>query len=76
MEMLPSTSGPLDSSAKKLLKKQAKKIRLQKELGSHNTSPPFRKAVWWSDSYKLPSSAKSRKRARKDTPSPRRSDKG
>ena len=76
MEMFPSIPGSLDSTAKKLLKKNAKKIRLQKELGSHNPSPPNRASVWWSDKYKLTSSGKGRKKARKDTPSPKGSVKG
>ena len=76
MEMLPRISDSPDSTAKKMQKKQAKKIRLQKQLGSHNPSPPISKAAWWSNACKPPSSAKNRKRARQDTPSPKGSDKG
>ena len=74
--MFPSIPGSLDSTAKKLLKKSAKKIRLQRELGSHNPSPPNRASVWWSDTFKPTSSDKGRKKARKDTSSPKGSDKG
>ena len=76
MEMFPSIPGSLDSTTKKLLKKTAKKIRLQKELGSYNPSPPNRASVWWTDTFKPTSSAKGRKKARKDTSSPKGSDKG
>ena len=60
--MFPMLPKELDSITKKLQKKQAKKNRVQKQLGSHNPSPPTKGAVWWSDSFKAPSSAKSRKR--------------